>query len=514
MAQSTIYSPREEQELMTTLWSDDIANDPEKFVLFAFPWGQKGTPLEHFKGPRLWQREVLRELKSSIDTNSGKVDFDAFRMAVSSGRGIGKSALVSWLVLWMLTTRIGSSAIVSANSESQLKSVTWGELSKWSAMLLNAHWWEITATSLLPAKWLSDIVERDLKMGTRYWGAIGKLWSEENPDSYAGVHNHSGMLLIFDEASGIPDSIWSVAAGFFTENTPNRFWFAFSNPRRNKGYFFEAFNSKRSFWRNKQIDSRTVEGTDKALYQAIIDEYGEDSPQAKVEVYGQFPSDDDESFISTHIIDEAIKRDNYRDDTAPTIIGVDPARSGSDSTVIVVRKGRDIISLKRYKGCDTMETVGNVIVAIEEYNPDLVVIDEGGIGAGVLDRLKEQRYRCVRGVNFAWKSSRPAAYVNKRAEMWGLMKEWLKTASIPDDKLLRSDLSGPKVKPTSSGAIQLESKAQMKSRGLASPDAADAICVTFAYNVASKEVTALKRAARNGNGGYSSPNHGASWMGT
>jgi hypothetical protein len=111
---------------------------------------------------------------------------DTLREAVSSGRGIGKSALVSWLVLWMLTTRIGASVIISANSESQLRSVTWAELTKWAAMTINNHWFEISATKLVPAQWLCELVERDLKKGTRYWAAEGKLWSAENPDSYAG----------------------------------------------------------------------------------------------------------------------------------------------------------------------------------------------------------------------------------------------------------------------------------------------------------------------------------------
>jgi len=168
---------------MTNLWSPAIANDPEAFVLYAFPWGQTNTPLANFKGPRKWQREVLRTIKKHIEDNHGKIDFDTLRMAVSSGRGIGKSALVGWLILWMLTTRIGSSVIVSANSESQLKSVTWAELIKWSAMLINSHWWEVSATKLVPAQWVCELVERDLKKGTRYWAAEGKLWSAENPDS-------------------------------------------------------------------------------------------------------------------------------------------------------------------------------------------------------------------------------------------------------------------------------------------------------------------------------------------
>jgi len=477
------YSAEEEQALMTQLWSPQVADDPETFVMFAFPWGEKNTPLEHFKGPRAWQREVLRSITRHIRENRAPgATLAAMRSAIASGRGIGKSALVSWLILWMLSTRIGSSVIVSANSEPQLRSVTWGELTKWAAMLINAHWWEPSATKLTPAGWLTTLVERDLSKGTRYWGAEGKLWSEENPDAYAGVHNHDGMMVIFDEASGIPDSIWSVAAGFFTEPIVDRYWMAFSNPRRPSGYFYECFSSRRDFWQTRQIDARTVEGTDKAVYDQIIAEHGEDSREARIEVYGQFPTTGDDQFIDVTRVDQAMMREVVRDPSAPIVVGVDPARSGADSTVIAVRRGREVLTLRRYKGDDTMTVVGHVINTIEEYRPVLTVVDEGGLGAGVLDRLKEQRYK-VRGVNFGWKSSRPAMYGNKRAEMWGALKDWLSTASIPRDKNLRDDLTGPKVKPNSAGAIFLESKKEMKARGLASPDAADALAVTFAFPI-------------------------------
>lgn len=485
--QKPIYSPDDEQLLMTRLWSPAIKDDPEAFVLFAFPWGQPDTPLAKYKGPRKWQREVLRDIKRHIEENKGKLEMGTLREAVASGRGIGKSALVSWLILWMLATRIGSSVVVSANSEAQLRSVTWGELTKWSTMVINSHWWEISATKITPAKWLTDLVERDLKKGTRYWAAEGKLWSEENPDSYAGVHNHDGMMLIFDEASGIPDGIWSVGAGFFTENILDRYWFAFSNPRRNSGYFFECFHAKRDFWNTKQVDARTVEDTDKQVYEQIIAEYGEDSSQARVEVYGEFPNSGDDQFISPALVADAAGRQPYKDETAPIVIGVDPARGGADSTVIAVRQGRDIIDIKRYQGEDTMTIVGRVIDAIDEYKPALVVLDEGGLGYGILDRLHEQRYKVVRGVNFGWKAKNPVMYGNKRAELWGTMKEWLRSASIPNDRGLKSDLTGPMIKPNSSGTIFLEGKKEMKARGLASPDAADAIACTFAFPVAHRE---------------------------
>ena len=495
--------------LMASLWTPSLKDDPLKFVSFLFPWGQKNTPLENFSGPRKWQREVLRDIGEHIKQNNGKIDFNVLRMAVSSGRGIGKSALVSWLVIWMLSTRIGSTTIVSANSETQLRSVTWAEITKWLALSLNSHWFEVSATRVMPAKWLTELVERDLKKGTRYWGVEGRLWSEENPDAYAGVHNFDGVMLIFDEASGISDAIWAVAAGFFTENTPNRFWMAFSNPRRNTGYFYEAFNAKRDFWRNKVVDARSVEGTDKAVYEQIIQEYGPDSVQAHVEVYGEFPSAGDDQFIPVYLVDDATQRPRYKDASAPIIIGVDPARFGADATVIAVRQGRDLNVIKRYRGDDTMEIVGRVIEAIEEFNPTLVVIDEGGLGAGIVDRLKEQRYKQVKGVNFGNKSTKPIMYGNKRAEMWGNMREWLKTASVPTDKLLKSDLTSPKVKPDSKGTIFLEGKKEMKARGLASPDAADAIAVTFAYPVGTRTPVDKQIRRSYGRSGVST-----SWLGS
>jgi hypothetical protein len=135
-----------------------------------------------------------------------------------------------------------------------------------------------------------------------------------------------------------------------------------------------------------------------------------------------------------------------------------------------------------------------------------VVIDEGGVGGGVVDRLKEQRYK-IRGVNFGSRSKNQLMYGNKRAEMWGEMRTWLKSASIPSDRLLKSDLISPMMKPDSKGTIFLESKKDMRSRGLASPDAADAICVTFAYPMAHRE-TVDKTIRR----GYSANGVATSWM--
>lgn len=471
---------------MSQLWSPMIADDPYAFVMFVYPWGKKGSPLEKFSGPRAWQRRVLKKI--ALHIAQGKtIDIPRLmRLARASGRGIGKSALVAWLIDWFNTTRIGSTAIVSANTETQLRTITWAELAKWTAMSIHEHWWDVVGIVRNPAKWLRELVEQQLQKGTGYWGAIGKLWSEENPDAYAGPHNHDGMMLIFDEASGIPDSIWSVGNGYFTEPTKNRFWLAFSQGRRNTGYFYEIFGKKRDLWDGDQIDARTVEGTDPASYQEIIDEYGDESDEARVEVYGLFPSSDDVLFISPTLVAAAVKRHPLEDKTAPIVIGVDPASHG-DKFVIYVRQGLSTLAVRRFKLTDddmgTMEGVGHVIDAMDEFKPALTVIDETGMGIVIKHRLTEQKYK-VRGVNFSWRAADPMRWGNKRAEMWGKAKKWLESGAIPNDKYLMADLVGPKKKPDSKGAMFLESKKDMKARKLASPDSADALVVTFAFPVA------------------------------
>lgn len=496
-------SIKSNEPILEWMMSEECYISPYHFAMTAYAWGE--GDLKQFDGPRRWQREIMQEIEQYLRTALGMRATlgclpDFFREAVASGRGPGKSALVGMLAHWFLSTRVGGSTWVAANGEPQLRTKTFPEISKWVARGINKDFFEINATSIGPSKWFREYIEspEGLNRSTKYYYISGQLWSKENPDAFAGAHNFDGEFAIFDEASGIPDSIWTVQEGVFTEDIPDRFWLAFSNPRISQGAFFECFHRNRDRWRTRQIDSRTVEGISKSTYENIIAQHGEDSDEARVEVYGQFPKSGEDQFISPFVVDEAVKRPRYKDDTAPIIVGVDPARSGLDSTVIVVRQGRDIVSLKRYKGEDTMQIVGRVIDTIEEWRPDLTAVDEGGIGAGVLDRLTEQRYK-VRGVNFGWKAANPVMYGNVRAEIWGKMREWLKTASIPADDQLKMDLCAPNKKPNSNGTIFLEGKKEMKSRGLASPDAADALAVTFHYPVAAGERSATPMKERVGN---------------
>ncbi|MEQ1845429.1 MAG: terminase, partial [Nitrospira sp.] len=308
---------------MTELWDPAIADDLEAFVLFAYPWGKENTPLHNHQGPRSWQRDELQKITAHLKAQPGKMDVgltpEMRRAATASGRGIGKSALVSWLANWMMTTRLGSTTIVTANTEPQLKTRTFAEIGKWTTLLINSHWWEPTVLSVRPAEWYKHALNEQLKIDTQYFYCMGQTWSEENPDAFAGVHNPAGVMLVFDEASGIPVPIFSVSEGFFTEPTLNRFWSVYSNPRRNSGGFYDCFNEHKAYWRLRQVDSRTVEGTDLQIFERIIKQYGIESDTVKVEVLGQFPSQGTRQFISNQLVQTAQTRTVEPDLGAPLI---------------------------------------------------------------------------------------------------------------------------------------------------------------------------------------------------
>ena len=484
------YDPKQEKQLMTEIWSLNIKDDPVNFVKFAFPWGQKDTPLEHFTGPRKWQEKILREISVHIQRNQ-VIDLpEMFRMSVASGRGIGKSALVAWLILWMLSTRLGATIIVTANTEQQLRSRTWAELGKWMTHSINAHWFMKTATTIKPAPWFQEALERDLKIDTGYYYAQAQLWSEENPDAFAGIHSSYGVCLIMDEASGIPSPIYSVSEGFFTEPTRDRYWFTFSNPRRNTGPFYDSFHSKKSFWKTLQIDSRTVEGTDQQLFQKMIEQYGEDSTVSRVEVMGEFPSSEDDTVIPMGLIRAAIDRDVSLTASAPVIWGLDVARFGGDNSALCVRQGNTVFEITSFSSMDLMQLCGVIKNRYDEATvldrPQEILVDVIGIGAGVVDRLREQNLP-VRGINVSESSSAKKNYLNLRAELWFAIKDWLaqRDCRLPIDDELASELAAPLYKYTSTGKIKIESKDEMRKRGIKSPDKADALALTMASSAAS-----------------------------
>lgn len=474
-----------EKQLMQDIWSAELKDSPLKFVKYVFDWGKEDTPLENFSAPRKWQEKILKDIEIHIARNNNTLDFSMFRSAIASGRGIGKSALVSWLIIWMLSTRLGATVIVTANTESQLRSRTWAELGKWMTLSINGHWFTKTATTIRPSAWFDEALKRDLKIDTGYYYAMASLWSEENPDAFAGIHSSYGVMLIMDEASGIPESIYSVSEGFFTEPTKDRYWLTFSNPRRNTGAFFESFNSKQAFWHRQQIDSRTVEGTDKKVLNDLIEQYGEDSSVAKVEVKGQFPSADDDTVIGLDLIKSAINRDVALTTSSPIVWGLDVARTGSDKSALAIRQGNTLLEIKTYNSPDLMQLCGAIKNRYDNEQsmnkPQEILVDVIGLGAGVVDRLLEVGLP-VRAVNVAESPSTKGTYLNLRAELWFKIRDWLagRDVTIPDDNQLVAELSSPIYKFNSSGKIKLESKEDMKKRGLKSPDRADALALTMA----------------------------------
>lgn len=478
-------SPADTARILETLLHPDIKDDPYAFVMYAFPWGKPNTPLANFTGPKRWQAEELMKLRDHIKANRERMSRGekplVYKCAIASGRGIGKSAFVAMVVIWFMSCIPGGSSIISANTDTQLTSKTFGEISKWLTLAINGFFFERTQKKITPTEWYAAQLRNALKVDSGKYYAEGILWNSDNPDAFAGEHSSIGMLLIFDEASGIPQPIYSVSDGFFTDLTLYRFWFCFSNPRKNTGPFFECFHSHRAFWVTRQLDSRTVEGLDTTVYDEIISKNGEDSDTARVEVKGQFPSQGDHQFIGRQLVVDAQQRvlDRY-DDHAALVMGVDPARFGDDSTVIRFRRGRDARSAGptvEMKGLDNMAVANKVADLIETHAPDGVFIDSGA-GAGIIDRLKERGYK-VFEVGFGTES-KDRTYEDHRTEMWAKMRDWLPGAMLDTNQFLADDLTGPEYEfRGAEDRIKLESKEKMKKRGIASPNHADALCLTF-----------------------------------
>jgi hypothetical protein len=502
-ASQPIYGARGEQDLMLELWDPRLSDNPHEFVRFVYPWGKAGTPLEHLTGPRNWQDAQLKDIAAYIRSarthqQIHKAVGEMYREAIASGRGIGKSALFAMVAHWLMSTRIGASVWVTANGEPQLKTKTFPEIAKWITLAINSHWFDVSATKIEPAGWIKEAVQRDLKIDPKYWYIAAQLWSEENPDAFAGAHNVYGEMYLFDEASGIPSPIWTVAQGVFTEQIVDRYWLAFSNPRRNSGAFFECFHKDRTQWRTRQIDARQVEGLAQDAYDAIVAKHGADSDEAKIEVYGQFPSSGHNQFIPKDQVMSAQEREPIPDPGAPLLLGVDVARFGKDSTVLAFRKGRDATSIpwQVYRGLDTVQIATRVAEALTKYKVDAVFVDGNGVGGGVVDNLKAWGHRVIE-VQAGATPNDPDKYLNKRVEMWALTKEWLTIGSIPKLADLLPDLIGPEYSyhPVTS-KLCLETKEKMMDRGLASPNLADALAMTFAQTVARNDARTSRSHSR------------------
>lgn len=449
-----------------------FSQSPLEFVKSVFPWNE-GELLGR-TGPEKWQADLLTRV------GQGLSPAEAVLEAVASGHGVGKSTLVSWLILWSLSTATDTRGVVTANTETQLKTKTWAELAKWHRLFIGRDLFRLEATSL------ASIDPEHVKT----WRVDMVPWSERNPEAFAGLHNQGRrVFMIYDEASSIPDIIWETSEGFLSDQDTERLWFVFGNPTRSTGRFRGTFDDPR--WHPTQVDAREISFTNKSQIESWAKSYGDDSDFFRVRVKGVFPRVGASEFIPAYTVAEARVREVLAQRFDPLVVGVDVARFGDDETVIVIRKGRDARSIPaiRLRGADTMAVASKVMEVAQTYRADAVFIDGGGVGGGVVDRCRQLRL-AVFDIQFGGKAERSdllsqgESYANKRAEMWGALRAWLITGGIEDSSDLAGQLVAPNYGLNARDEIQLERKEDMKKRGVASPDWADALAITFAWPVA------------------------------
>jgi hypothetical protein len=457
------------------------SHDPYGFVMFVFPWGKAGTSLEKETGPDVWQTTVLRLIEQALKRKGvfAAVARAALRLAVSSGHGVGKTALVAWLVLWFISTRPNPQIVVTANTKTQLTTKTWRELAKWHELAVHKHWFDWSATQF------------KMKHRPATWFATAVPWSEHNATAFAGTHERH-VLLIFDEASEISDLIWETAEGAMSTGSDDgntAIWLAFGNPTVNTGRFRQCWTKFRRWWVTLNVDARQAKKADKQWIKEIIDAWGEDHDYTRVRVKGEFPRVGARQFIGNDLVEEAIARtidERTIPASIPKLMGVDVARQGTNQTVITRRRGRKLYKeIIKLRVPDLMQVANAVGHEINEWSPDVVFIDATGMGAGVFDRLVQLGYTNVVAVYSGDQKSvsQPEVHYNVRIEMWARMKEWLKTADIPDDRELSEDLIGPELHYDDKMRMRLERKQDMEKRGLPSPDTADSVALTFAFPV-------------------------------
>ena len=456
---------------------NDIAgftHNPLGFVLYSFEWG-KGELAAYKEGPEDWQIEFLKDVTSKL--RSLKINqWQAIQEAVSSGHGVGKSALVSWMILWALSTCEDTRGVVTANTENQLKTKTWAELSKWHRLCITKDWFILTATAIFSAD----------PNHAKTWRIDMVAWSLENTEAFAGLHNKGKrILVIYDEASAIPDKLWEVTEGALTDSETEIIWIVCGNLTRNSGRFAECQGKYRHRWNNFQVDSRTVRITNKAQIQQWIDDEGEDSDFVRVRVRGLMPRSSMLEFIGAEDYDRCVKYKAVGFEAESRVLGVDCARFGDDYNSIWLKQGRKVSFVKKWRGLDTQQSAAHLVEEFNRLSADVAFVDGGGPGGGVIDRAKvligESK---IIEINFGGEANNKNDYANKRAEMWGDLRKAMRAGlQLPEDKELRADLLGPLYSFTNKQQVLLEKKSDMKKRGLASPDHGDAVALCFAQPV-------------------------------
>lgn len=410
------------------------------------------------------------------------------KVAVKSGQGVGKTALEAGLIIWFLVCRPYSKVIATAPTMQQLYDVLWAEIAKWldTSKVKQLLTWTKTKV------YMNGDSER--------WFATAKTATK--PENMQGFHEDH-MMIVVDEASGVSDPIMEAILGTLT-GSDNKL-LLMGNPNRIEGVFFDAFNKDRDKFKTHTVSSRDSKRTSKDNIEMLESKYGKDSDVCRVRIDGQFPKGALDSFISLETVElacSALNKLKQADvDAAKTLhVGVDVARFGDDKTVITPRISTKVFEFRKYVKKSTMETAGYVLMCCKEYMKKfphlkncIVKVDDSGVGGGVTDRLKEvvkaERLPIkVIPVNNG-ESATDEYYFNLGGQLWGHIKELLEVnfsnnmqgkeveIELPNDAEMIKQLSVRKYHMTSKGKIQLESKDDMKKRGLGSPDVADSLAL-------------------------------------
>jgi hypothetical protein len=465
----------------------DYYADPLGHVLFSYPWG-KGT-LEGYDGPDTWQAEFLEDVGRQVRERGfdGKTPVAPIRMATASGHGIGKTVLSAWLYWWIKSTRPHSQITVTANTFPQLQTKTWAAIRHWGSLAIFHHWFEIGGQRAYHKNYPST------------WFGSAQTCREENSEAFAGQHAAtSSSVYLFDEASAVPDKIFEVAEGGLTDGEPMEF--LFGNPTRSSGKFYRVtFGSERERWVTRSIDSRSCKFTNKAQIAEWIQDYGEDSDFVRVRILGLPPSASELQFIDNERIYAAQKRVVNPLPDEPLVAGFDVSGGGSAWNVIRFRRGQDganvpaPIRITGQKGRDRAVLIGVCAELLRDQRPEhklAAMFVDSAFGSPIVERLQTLGFRNVHEVNFGGHSP-DIHQANMRAYMWNKAKDWLLKGALPTSKIPNDDadklawqLALPGHHPNQSNKLVIESKMSITTRGEASPDDADAFCLTFAQAVA------------------------------
>jgi phage terminase large subunit len=403
-------------------------------VLGADPWAR--------------QEEILRALA----TTRG--------VTVRSCHSSGKTWLAARAVLWWLQTRPGAVVVTTAPTWHQVKDLLWREI---RAAFFGSR-----------ARLRGTCLQTELSISDR-WFARGLSTNE--PVNFQGFHSPH-LMFVADEASGVDEAIYEAAQGFLTQAGAR--FLLIGNPNFAAGTFYESHQSERFDRHHISAFDVPSDLVTREWIEERREEWGEESPAYQVRVLGEFPLQGEDSLINMAWVTAAQQRDLLPG--TPTVIGVDVAYYGGDESVAYVRQGSRIVDAAYWRGNDTQQSAGRVIALGRRWRPEKIQVDNIGVGAGVVDRLLEEGWP-AEGINVGQAAADPDKYFNRRTEVFFLLQERFRDGDIQvpaEDVNLLAQLTSLRFAYTGRGQYKLESKEDMRKRGLKSPDRADALALTFA----------------------------------